>query len=59
MYKIFYNADCKKWGVLKFGNIMKDCMGDRWQQVTLPKKSAYTKYKGVAKRWMKILENQI
>lgn len=55
-YKVFYNPDCAKYGVLRYGNQMNDCMGDRWQQVTLGDKPAYTKYAGVAKRWMKRLE---
>lgn len=55
-YKVFYNKDCAKYGVLRFGNIMNDCMGDRWQQVTLKDKPAYTKYSGVAKRWMEKLK---
>lgn len=56
-YKVFYNPDCNKYGVLKFGNLMNDCMGDRWQQVCLDDKPAYTKYKKVAERWMHQLES--
>lgn len=55
-YKTFYNPDCKKYGVLRFGNLMKDCMGNRWQQVCLDDKPAYTKYHKVAKRWMEKIE---
>jgi hypothetical protein len=55
-YKVFKNQDCNKYGVLRFGNLMNDCMGNRWQQVALPNKPAYTKYKGVAYRWMKELK---
>ncbi len=51
-FKLFYNPDCNKYNVLKYGNLMNDCMGDRWQQVTLPDKPAYTKYRKVAERWM-------
>lgn len=53
-YRVFYNEDCAKWGVQRFGNLMNDCMGDRWQQVCLKdeRKPAYTKYKGVAERWI-------
>lgn len=57
MFKVFYNPDCNKYGVLKFGNLMNDCMGDRWQQVCLSNKPAYTKYKKVAIRWMNIIKN--
>lgn len=45
-YKVFYNRDCAKWGVLRYGNLMNDCMGNRWQQVCLKEKPAYTKYRG-------------
>lgn len=58
MYKIFYNQDCAKWGVLRYGNLMNDCMGDRWQQITLENKPAYTKYKNVARRWMRQIKEE-
>jgi len=25
-FKVFFNTDCQKYGVLKFGNLMNDCM---------------------------------
>lgn len=55
-YKVFFNEDCAKYGVLRYGNLWGDCMGKRWQQVTLKNKLAYTPYKGVAKRWLKELK---
>ena len=51
-YKIIKNPDCAKWMVMRYGNLNKDCMGDRWEQVCLSDKPAYTKYRGVAFRWM-------
>lgn len=55
-YRVFYNEDCAKYGVQRFGNLWGDCMGDRWQQVTLKDKPAYTKQKATAKRWLEQLK---
>lgn len=51
--RVFYNKDCGKYGVEAYGNLWNDCMGDRWQQVTVDGNKVYTKYKGVAARWLK------
>lgn len=56
-YEVFYNKDCAKYGVHRFGNLWGDCMGDRWQQVALCDRPAYTKYERVAQRWLKQLKN--
>lgn len=51
-YRVTYNPDCKKWMVMRYGNLDKDCMGDRWEQVCLSNRPAYTKYRKVACRWL-------
>lgn len=56
-YRIFYNKDCAKYGVQRFGDLWGDGMGDRWQQVLHYGRPAYTKYEGVAKRWMNDIIN--
>lgn len=55
-YRVFYNEDCAKYGVQRFGNLWGDCMGDRWQQVCIKDKPPYTYYKKVAQRWLKQLK---
>ena len=50
--RVFYNVDCGKYGVETYGNLWGDCIGDRWQQVTLDTKHPYTPYKKVAERWL-------
>lgn len=57
-YKVFYNPDCAKWGVLRYGNLMNDCMGERWQHVCLKEKPAYTKYRRVAIRLMGLIRSR-
>lgn len=58
-YKVFFNKDCNMYGVQKLVN---DYRGEHWIQVLPPQgkggrggKSAYTRYKAVAERWMKEL----
>ena len=59
LYKVFYSDDCMMYGVYKFVE-----NGNFWQQMLPPRKtygarhgqSAYTRYKGVAERWLKEYE---
>lgn len=46
--QVFYNKDCTKYG---FCAKIKDYMGERYHQMTLKDKPAYTKYAKVAERW--------
>lgn len=58
MYRVFFNKDCMMYGVERFNR-----HGNFWQQVLPPSgkggrsgRSAYTYYEGVAKRWLKELQ---
>lgn len=62
-YRVFFSNDCLMWGVEK---LITDYMGTRYVQVLPPRgkggrkgQSAYTYYEGVAKRWLKDLENNL
>lgn len=65
-YRVFYSEDCQMYGVQAYkSNVNYTGDPPRWVQVLPPKntygarngKSAYTNYKGVAERWLKILES--
>ncbi len=64
-YRVFYNRDCGKYGIEQYINTGyrlytgngKYTYIKKWKQIRIPgREEVYTRYKGVAQRWLRGLE---